>query len=140
MKTRILLFIFAGLLTYGCKASSKPYTVFNYDDFGPQAMAWKTIGMQWWQWDNHGDSDPKSKCDIKVVVYTDMSLDEIKLLFPINRTKKKDFRYLQYNDSLKYLENNIQEMEIINEQWAVDLKEHLKNTKERILREIRTRN
>jgi hypothetical protein len=140
MKTKILFLILATLLTYGCNKSVKPYRVFDYEDFGPQAMAWGKIGMQWWQWDNHGDRDPKTKYDIKVVVYADMSLDEIKQIFPINKDRKRDFRYIEYDDSIKYLDRNIRDMEKDREQWSVELKERLLNTKEIILQKIKRKN
>jgi hypothetical protein len=138
MKT--FLFILAALLIFGCKNSSKSYAIFDYEDFGPQSMAWEIIGMQWWQWDNHGDSDPNSKCDIKVVVYSDVSLKEMKSLFPINKAKKKDFRYMEYHDSIKYLIRNIEKIEQIDEQWAIKLKERLIDTRKRIQQEVKPGN
>ncbi len=136
MKAKITLFLLASLLLHGCNNAPKSYAIFEYEDFGPQVIAWEEIGMQWWQWDKHGGSDPKAKCDIKVVVYADLPLDEIKRRFPVDKDKKQDYRYLEFNNSLKYLEKNIRELEKTDEQWAVSLKERLTNTKARILQEI----
>jgi hypothetical protein len=81
------------LLILACNNAPKQYAIFDYEDFGPQAMAWETIGMQWWQWDSHGmSSDPNYTYDIKVVVYRDMPLSRIKSLFLVDKAKKKDFR------------------------------------------------
>ncbi len=88
--------------------------------------------MQWWQWDSHGDSDPNSIYDIKVVVYRDMSLQEIESIFPVVKAAKKDFRYIEYNEAIKYLNRNIDEVGLINKKWAKGLKIHLVNTRNRI--------
>lgn len=82
--------------------------IFNYSDFGPQARAYKLIGMEWWTWSSHGDSRPR-KYDIKVVVYKDISLDEVKKLYPVIKEKKQDYRYLKYADAIKYLNKHIGE-------------------------------
>ena len=104
-------------------------------------MAYDKIGMQWWQWDNHGTSDdPNYKYDIKVVVYRDIPLSKIKSLFPVDKAKRKDFRYFEYNDSIKYLNEMIKELEIEKDEWAVILKKHLIKTRERILQEIKCKN
>ena len=137
MNIRTSFYILVTLLLLGCKDSPKPYAIFEYEDFGPQAMAWETIGMQWWQWDDHGiSSDPNYKYDIKVVVYRDISLNEIESLLPVSKAKKRDFRYIEYHDSIKYLNRNIDKVEQIDEQWAINLKGHLVNTKKRIQQEI----
>ena len=122
----------AVLLITCCKHTPSQYVLFNYEDFGPQAMAWETIGMQWWQWDNHGDSDPNSTYDIKVVVYRDISLQKIKSIFPVVEAAKKDYRYIEYNEALKYLDRNISEVGLINEKWAIDLKIHLVDSRSTI--------
>jgi hypothetical protein len=55
-------------------ASDAADHVVPYEAFGPQAIAYKLIGMEWWQWDNHGDSRPR-KYPIKVVIYWGQSLE-----------------------------------------------------------------
>ncbi len=89
MKVKVVLIILASLLLHGCSKARNSYAIFEYEDFGPQVMAWEEIGMQWWQWDNHGDDDPKSKYDIKVVVYAGMPLDEIKSDFRLTRIRSR---------------------------------------------------
>ena len=101
-------------------------------------MAWDTIGMQWWQWDDHGiNIDPNYKYDIKVVVYRDISLNDIELLLPVSKTKKQDFRYIEYHDSIKYLNRNIDKVKQIDEQWTINLKERLVRAKKRIQQELK---
>ena len=68
-KVKISFIFLIILISFGCKNAPKQYLVFDYEDFGPQAMAYQTFGMQWWQWDSHGDSNPNTKYDIKIIVY-----------------------------------------------------------------------
>jgi hypothetical protein len=103
-------------------------------------MAWEKIGMQWWQWDSHGDSDPVSKYDIKVVVYKGIQLERIKKLFPLDKSQNKDFRYFEYHDSMKYLNDKIDELSHEKEEWAINLRQHLIQTKDRIQHEIKQEN
>ena len=81
--------------------------VFDYDDFGPQAIAYETIGYQWYQWNSVGDSDPSKSDDIKVVVYWNEPLGSIKEKYPLNPKRKKDYRYLTLKAAMKYLDTNI---------------------------------
>ena len=104
-------------------------------------MAYEKIGMQWWQWNDHGTSDdPNYDYDIKVVVYRDMPLVQIKKLYPVNKAKMKDFRYLEYNVAIKYLDENIEDLESEKEEWAINLKKQLIHTKTIIQQEINPRN
>ena len=80
---------------------------------------------------------PNYKYDIKVVVYRDISLNEIESLLPVSKTKKQDFRYIEYHDSIKYLNRNIDKVKQIDEQWAINLKERLVGAKKRIQQEIK---
>ncbi len=71
-------------------------------------MANELIGMDWWQWQNHGDSRPRSY-NIKVVVYRGLKLNDVKNKFPINQSKNLDYRYLDYHSAMKYLNEHIQD-------------------------------
>lgn len=85
--------------------------IFHYDDFGPQVAVYELIGFQWWQWESHGDPNPSSKPDIRVIVYWDEALDDIKIQYPVDQRKQLDYRYLEYDKAIKHLENLIQEFE-----------------------------
>ncbi len=85
--------------------------VFHYDDFGPQVAVYELIGFQWWQWESQGDPDPTSKPDIRVIVYWDEALDDIKAQYPVDQQKKLDYRYIEYDNAKKHLENLIAEFE-----------------------------
>jgi hypothetical protein len=99
--------------------------ILNYSDFGPQVRAYELIGMEWWSWDNHGDSRPR-EYDIKVIVYKDISLDEIKKLYPTIKDKEQDYRYLKYDDAIKYLNKHIGE----------EYSNHLIETKKKITEKL----
>ncbi len=83
--------------------------LFTYGDFGPQVLAYETIGYQWYQWNSTGDSDPNKRDDITVVVYWDESLNAIKAKYPVDPDLKKDYRYLSFAAALNYLDNTISE-------------------------------
>ena len=85
--------------------SSTHALIINYDDFGAQVFARRIIGFQWWQWDSHGDSDPQTSSDIRVVIFKDISVEAVKAKSPINERCKVDFRYVSYDESIKYLDN-----------------------------------
>src|SRR6266550_9622667 len=83
----------------------KPKTniiVLSYDDFGPQVMSYEQIGKEWYQWNSQGPDDPNARDDIKVVVYRNVSLDEVKRKYPVIE-KQQDYRYLEYQAALRLL-------------------------------------
>ena len=81
-------------------------SVLDYKDFGPQVIASEVIGAEWWQWQSHGDSRP-AQYDIKVIVYRDIAFDEVQECYPVDQKNKKDYRYLEYNKALSYLNSKI---------------------------------
>ena len=83
--------------------------VLPYGSFGPQAIAHELIGMEWWQWDSHGDSRPR-EYPIKVVVYWDQTLQKTKKQYPIDRSKEQDFRYVEYTSAVNHLEKSIKNL------------------------------
>ena len=97
------------LLLSGCSRSDEEFLVLKYRDFGPQAAAYEIIGMEWWQWDNHGASDPNVYYDINVVVYRDNTLSQVKKAYPVVPAKNRDYRYLSYAKALDYIERYTQE-------------------------------
>jgi hypothetical protein len=76
--------------------------IVEYDDFGPSAMSYEYIGLGFYQWDNEGGDDPNRKFDIKVVVYRNISLDEVRQKYPVIN-EKQDYRYLEYKAALELL-------------------------------------
>src|SRR5262245_14339203 len=96
----IILF---GLLAVALRASD---VVFPYDSFGPPSAAFELIGMDWWQWETHGDSHPR-EYPIKVVVYWNQTLGQTKKKYPVIREKEQDFRYVEYSAAVAHLEKSI---------------------------------
>ena len=118
------------LIVIACTQSIKSNVIIlDYQEFGPQVIAYKAIGKEWWQWQPHGNPRP-SKYDIKVIVYRDIALEKVRNKYPVEEDKKIDFRYLEHTESLKYLDNNIDDniMENVTEQ--------LKKTKEKIISKL----
>ena len=66
------------LFNYSDANESGNVVVFGYYDFGPQAMSYEVLGYEWWQWEAHGDSRPGKKYDIRVIVYRNISLDNVR--------------------------------------------------------------
>ncbi len=100
--------------------------VLQYEDFGPTSASYELLGMDWWQWQTHGGSRPKYY-DIKVVVYRDLDLQQVRQAFPANPSLELDYRYVAFADAMRYLERMIAEnaMELLGQR--------LKQTRLRII-------
>ena len=107
MKKKLYLIVLAIIFVFSCSENDKQILILSYEDFGPQAIAWETFGMQWWQWDNHGDSDPNVEYKIKVAIYRGIPLHKVKEKFPVVQEIEQDYRYIEYNAALRYLDKNI---------------------------------
>ena len=94
------------LLAVGLSARE---VVLTYKDFGPQSSAYELIGMEWWQWETHGDSRPR-EYPINVVVYWNQSLNQTKINYPVDRSNERDYRYIGYAPAIAYLEKTIKSM------------------------------
>ena len=106
---KIFAVIITVLLLAGCSRGGEDLLVLKYNDFGPQAAAYELIGMEWWQWDNHGSSDPNMSYDINVVVYRDTTLPQVKKAYPVVPAKNRDYRYLSYAKAIDYLKRYTEE-------------------------------
>lgn len=106
LRSLILSFI---ILISGCSNSiNQNALVLSYSDFGPQVIASEIIGMEWWQWQSHGESRP-TKYDIKVVIYNKIDIADIKKLYPVIEKQNQDYRYIEKSTALKYLDEKIKE-------------------------------
>jgi len=103
-------FIFAAAIAAACSHHKSPTVlpqrsktvVVQYDDFGPQITSYKYIGMGWYQWDSQGGDDPNDIVDIRVVVYRNITLNEVEKLYPVIK-QKQDYRYLEHKAALELL-------------------------------------
>jgi len=120
------------------KTTCKPMVVFDYSDFGPQAMAFEFIGNEWWQWLEQGNGNINTKYPIKVVVHTDTKLSVAKIKYPVNKANKNDYRYVSYSSTLNYLDANLLELALFEKdgQSFDELIDTLRVTKERLEKEV----
>jgi len=79
-----------------------------YAAFGPQAIAYQLIGMEWWQWDSHGD-EHDHEYPIQVVVFWNQTREETAKRHPVDQAKLRDFRYVEYSKAVEHLEETIKE-------------------------------
>jgi hypothetical protein len=99
----------AALLLLGLQAARGGEVILPYSAFGPQAAAYKVIGMEWWQWDSHGDSRPRDY-PIKIVVFWDQTREDTAKRHPVDREKLQDFRYVEYSKAITHMERTINEL------------------------------
>ena len=119
----LALSLFAGCTAHrGAHANT---LVLSYDELGPQVAAHELIGYEWYQWNSHGDPDPKKFDDVKVVVYRNISLEEVKGMYPVV-VGKQDYRYLNYEAAINYL----------NEKEGEPYLGHLRQTKKKIIERL----
>jgi len=108
--------------------------VLSYDDFGPQVVSHEQIGMGWYQWNSQGPDDPNARDDVKVVVYRNISPDEVKRMYPVIE-EKQDYRYLEYQLALSLLKQYEQDPF-----WNdyKETKDRARQTREKILAQLGT--
>ena len=109
VKMSITLLMLIPLSNCATTQTCEPYAIFDYEDFGPQASAHQLLGMQWWQWQDHGESDPSTQYNIKVVVHQAALTKRIKREFPVAPTKQLDYRYVTFENAHAYLNQHIDE-------------------------------
>ena len=85
--------------------ASPQLLMLRYDEVGPQVLANELIGFQWWQWEAHGDSNPETTYDIRVIVYKDILLKAVQQQYPVNPEFTIDFRYVSYSKIINYLDH-----------------------------------
>lgn len=127
-KFRPVFIVMAVALIACCAEKREPHAsvvVLPYQELGPQVAVHDLIGYEWYQWDNHGDSDPNTEYDVKVVVYRNIPLEKVKELYPVI-VGKQDYRYLDYETAINYLNKNEREPYL----------EHLQKTKKKIVERL----
>ena len=128
--SRFVFLVLFTLLTSSAVHSRQEVVLLDYNDFGPQIIAQEVIGMEWWQWQDHGDSDPAAVYPVKVVVYRDIPLPEVQQKYPVDPEQQKDFRYLEYRNALRFLD------EKITENMLDSVTEQLKSTRKKITEQL----
>ena len=128
--SRLVFILLFTLLTSCSVHSQQEVALLDYNDFGPQIIAREAVGMEWWQWQDHGDSGPAAIYPVKVAVYRDIPVTEVEQRYPVKPEQKKDFRYLEYQRALRFLDEKIAE----NVQENVT--EQLKATRKKIVDQL----
>lgn len=82
--------------------------ILNYDDFGPQVLAYEHLGYARYQWNANGDEHTRD--NVKVVVYSGMTRRDVSRKYPIDRSRKRDFRYIEYTATVRYLRSSQREL------------------------------
>ncbi len=121
-------FLIAALLILCASAGRAGELILPYQAFGPQCAAYKLIGMAWWQWDSNG-GDTDRDFSIKIVVLWDQTLEETTKRHPVDQVKQLDFRYVEYQKAIHYLETFIKDTELDTksmQQTLAELKEQRK--------------
>jgi len=106
---KIYLVVLNLMLLGACSSTNQLSSlVLDYDEFGPPSAAFEIIGNDWWQWELHGDSQPK-KYNIKVVVFKNTNQELLHKQYPIDQGAEKDFRFIHYDTAMTYLDKMIEE-------------------------------
>lgn len=104
-----LVFACAALFSASCASAKGQLAVLRYEQFGPQAAVYEWLGYEWWQWQREGDPDPNKRYDIRVVVFKNCSLNEVKRRYPVDPAKLHDYRYISFDQALRQLKKLIAE-------------------------------
>ena len=132
MGTRVILLI---SLMVSC-TKTNDVLVLDYNDFGPQAMAYETIGYSWYEWDSHGGEEENH--NVKVVIY-EGTLEDVKELYKDDKSRPVDYRFINKKDAIKYFQTKIAELKILKNNDKVSFPGILK-TLESSLKKISGKN
>lgn len=117
-------------LCSGCASQiEKSTAVFEYSDFGPQAMAYRLVGPKNLQW----EPDVPimiGQGKVYVVVYRGIPVEVVEQHYVQDRSRNLDYRYLQYGEALNYLDAKI-ERNLLRR-----ITERLRRTREKILQQL----
>ncbi len=90
--------------------NSKNIFVTSYSSFGPPQLSNQLLGENHWQWDDPDNHKPIS-FDIKIVVYRNIPLKDVKMSFPVDPSKKQDYRYVSYSEASTYFDLELEKFE-----------------------------
>jgi len=80
--------------------------VVDYKQFGPSQLSSSLLGQNYWQWQTRKEHSP-TRYDIKVIIYRNMTLSEVKKRYPVDAELKQDYRYLEYPLVKTWIEQQI---------------------------------
>ncbi len=100
--------------------------VLQYRDFGPQAMAYPLIGPNRLPWAPDTPLLVGHEA-VQVVIYRGIDLATVKSLYPSDRLRNIDYRYVSYHDALRYLDARI------HRNLLIRITQQLENTRDQIV-------
>ncbi|MDP2572608.1 hypothetical protein Q8W40_10485 [Vibrio penaeicida] len=109
-----LLFLLSACVNADSNYSIK---VMNYHDFGPPSLSGKLLGVEWFQWQSHGDSKPRNY-PVKVVVYEGHELEKVESLYPVNSAKEQDFRYVTFDSAVDFIDSSLTDLKVLQDEGA----------------------
>lgn len=104
----------------------------RYEDFGPPAMAHPLLGDPWWQWSGGGSFEQDDSFDIRVVVFREISRDEVAARFPTSEGVS-DYRLVEHREALRYLDSEIGDLGRESDPGLVKLRRELEGTRAKIV-------
>ncbi|CCN73106.1 exported hypothetical protein [Vibrio nigripulchritudo SFn118] len=113
---RVFFLVFMFVFSSGINANSS-ITVMNYHDFGPPSLSGKLLGVEWFQWQSHGDSKPRNY-PVKVVVYEGYELGKVESLYPVNPAKEQDFRYVTFDSAVDFIDSSLIDLKALQDEGA----------------------
>ncbi|GGB21935.1 hypothetical protein [Agarivorans gilvus] len=135
MRTLLMLLLSVWMISSCSQAPIEKHTyVLPYKSFGTPSMSGKLLGVEWFQWNAHGDSRPIAY-PVNIVVYRGITLKEAEATYPVNPEAEMDYRYVEYSDALSYFDKNIVEVnEMAEEGYPMGrLAEQLEDTRSLII-------
>jgi hypothetical protein len=104
------------------------WVLFEYDDFGPQVMAFQLLGMGWWSWSGGGSWEMCDEFDVRVVVYEPADADEVARLYPTVENES-DYRLVSRPDALTFLDTQIADLASDDSEIMQSLRASLQRTR-----------
>jgi hypothetical protein len=137
MPLKILIVLVFYMAISACSHQiNQQHIILNYKDFGPSALASELIGNDYWQWNTHGDSRPRDY-HVLVVVYRNIDLKTVKELFPVIEEKEQDYRYVEYQSAMMFLNASIEELRSYKDEVSQQLVDTLIETRRKIESELK---
>jgi oligoribonuclease (3'-5' exoribonuclease) len=128
-----IIFLVICMVGFSCshQGGGQQHVIMNYRDFGPPALASELIGNDYWQWDSHGDSRPRDYL-ISVVVYRNVDVQKVKKIYPVIKEKEQDYRYVEYQIAMEFLDSSIAELQSYKDEIPQKLIDTLTKTRNTI--------
>lgn len=122
---RIIIVLLLASLTACASPPSDRTLVLRYSDFGPQAMAYHLIGPNRLPWDPDTPVFVGHNA-VRIVIYRGIDLETVKSLYPPDERRNIDYRYVSFQDALRYLDAKI------DRNLLIRITQKLKDTREQI--------